>query len=90
MLLRQQVRRLGRGGAGNDTRERFHACLQESKQGKFGSFFYIQMEPAVAERALQALVKVAALRSGVAPVLEHLEDDDLAGVLMFSSRAVSA
>ena len=26
-------------------RERFHTILQESKQGKFGSFFYLQMCP---------------------------------------------
>ena len=48
-------------------RERFHTILQESKQGKFGSFFYLQIDPAVAERLLRALVKVAAQRSGVAP-----------------------
>ena len=51
-------------------RERFHSILLESKRGKFGASFYMNIDPVVAGRVLHAL---AARRSGVP--LEGAEAD---------------
>ena len=54
-------------------RERFHSILLESKRGKFGASFYMNIDPVVAQRVLHAL---AARRSGASLELEHFESEE--------------